>query len=93
MRAEDARIITANNETFRLSLWWRDYKDELFEAIKISALMGNYNLVIGVSGTLNKDNWILNKKYRKLIDEELSELGYKTSYIDHSQAFQISWGD
>jgi hypothetical protein len=81
--AQRAREITCNYAELSSEIWYRKYKDSLFQQINDSALNGNNQIII------SHGEWTTNDIKKEYLILKLNDLGYSVKVIN--SIMTISW--
>jgi hypothetical protein len=84
MKASKAREITDNHEHYNAEKWYLEYKYQLFDRIKSTALLGNHSIPIFT------EEWGKNETKQKYLLFNLESLGYKVN-ANQNGIITISW--
>jgi hypothetical protein len=82
--SEQARGLMEENSELKLSMWYIEFKDQLFEDIVDAATKGINQIKI------TSDKWDYNDYKRKYLFDRLDNLGYSLK-VTKGMTMQISW--
>jgi hypothetical protein len=97
INAQEMRNITKQAEMEGSTLFWNEFKDRLFTALKRQAECRCYSLTIGILDEIGKTkqggSWIGYKPLRDKVQNEIENLGYSFNYNSdrEDENVTISW--